>query len=136
MHGRVIGIHSRISDSTAANFHVSIGAYRDSWERLAKSESWGGRTRPARPYVGVRGADHPDGCQLDRVDENSPASKAGLKTGDIVVKVNGEEVHDYAAFTGCVARSKPGDEMTLLIKRDDKEMSLSMTVEAVRRRPR
>jgi serine protease Do len=136
MHGRVIGIHSRISDSTAANFHVSIGAYSDSWQRLAKSESWGGRTRPTRPYVGVRGADHPDGCQLGRVDDNSPASKAGLRTGDIIVKVNGEEVYDYAAFTGHVERSKPGDEMTLLIKRDDKEMSLSMTVEAARRRPR
>ena len=47
MHGRVIGIHSRISDSTAANFHVPIGTFLDTWDRLAKGENWGdGRPPP------------------------------------------------------------------------------------------
>ncbi len=41
MYGRVIGIHSKIGDSTSANFHVSIQAYLDNWERLAKAENWG-----------------------------------------------------------------------------------------------
>ena len=41
MHGRVIGVHNRISDSTAENFHVPIRTYYDTWDRLAKRESWG-----------------------------------------------------------------------------------------------
>ncbi|MDO8629667.1 MAG: serine protease, partial [Phycisphaerales bacterium] len=52
MHGKVIGIHSRISDSTSENFHVPISAYSDSWDRLAKGENWGGSQPPSRSWVG------------------------------------------------------------------------------------
>ena len=49
-------------------------------------------------YVGATGVDDADGCRLTVVDENSPASKAGLKVGDLVVKVDGREVKLYASF--------------------------------------
>lgn len=38
MHGRVIGIHSFISGSMVANFHVPIGKFYDSWEQMARGE--------------------------------------------------------------------------------------------------
>jgi len=133
MYGRLIGIHSRISDSIAENFHVPVGAYVDSWDRLAKGENWGDRRPPPQPYVGARGVDHPEGCQLERVEENSPAFKAGLKAGDIVLKVNGQEVTDRASFRECVARSKPGQEVQFEVKRGDQEMTVKVTVEARRR---
>ena len=109
MRGNVIGIHSRISDSTAENFHVSITAFRDSWDRLVKGESWGDE-RSQRPWFGVRGVEHPDGCKLESVEEDAPAYKAGLKAGDVVRKINGHEVKDYATLRRLVAESKPGDE--------------------------
>src|SRR5262249_12626858 len=40
--GRVIGIHSRISGSIAANIHVPVDTYRETFERLVKAEVWGG----------------------------------------------------------------------------------------------
>ena len=134
MHGRVIAIHSRISDSTADNFHVPIKTYSETWERLAKGESWGDERPPSRPWVGARGVDDPEGCRLERVDENGPAFKAGLKVGDIVVKVNGQEIKDSDSFFERVTEAKPGDEVTFEIKRDDKEISVKVTVEARRRR--
>ena len=136
MHGQVVGIHSRISESVAANFHVPITAYRESWERLAKGENWGGRRTGPRSFVGARGVDHPEGCQLERIEEDSPAARAELKVGDIVTKVNGKKLKDYDAFRECVAEAKPGEELTLIIKRDDQELSVTVTVEARRWRGR
>jgi serine protease Do len=132
MRGRVIGIHSRISSSTAENFHISIRAYRDSWDRLAKGENWGGERPSPRPWFGVRGADHPAGCKLEFVEENAPASKAGLKVGDVVRKVNAQEVKDYATLKRFVAVAKPGDELTVELQREEKEMTLIVKLEARR----
>jgi len=131
MRGSVIGIHSRISDSTAENFHVSITAFRDSWDRLVKGESWGDE-RPQRPWFGARGVDHPDGCKLESVEEDAPAFKAGLKVGDIVRKINGYEIKDYSTLRRLIAESKPGDELKVELQRDVKEMSITVKVEARR----
>jgi len=136
MHGRVIGIHSRISDSAAANFRVPIGAYHASWDRLVKGDNWGGRRPGPRSFVGARGVDHPEGCRLERIEENSPAFKADLKVGDIVMKVNGQKIKDYGSFRQFVAGTKPGEELTLDIKRDDQETSVKLTVEERRWRGR
>jgi len=136
MHGRVVGVHSRISDSAAANFHVPIGAYRRSWDRLVKGENWGGRGPGPRSFVGARGVDHPDGCQLERIEEGSPAFKADLKVGDIVTKVNGQKIKSFDSFRERVAEAKPGEELILEVKRDDKEMSVKVKVETRPRRDR
>jgi serine protease Do len=41
MNGRVIGIHSRIGGTISENMHVPVDTFRQTWERLAKGESWG-----------------------------------------------------------------------------------------------
>lgn len=133
MRGQVIGIHSRISDSTAENFHVPIRAFRDAWDRLAKGESWGDE-RQERPWFGARGVDHPDGCKLESVEEDAPAFKAGLKVGDVVSQINGQEVKDYATLRRLVAASKPGDELKIELQRDEKKMSIAVKIEARRSR--
>lgn len=40
LEGRVVGIHSRISNATTTNFHVPVQVFRDGWDRLAKGEVW------------------------------------------------------------------------------------------------
>jgi len=130
MRGRVIAIHSRISESTAENFHVPIQAYRDSWDRLVKGENWGDERPSPRPWLGVRGADHPAGCELVVVEENAPADKAGLKVGDIVRTINAREVKDYSGFRRLLAEAKPGDELKLELQRGEQEMLVTVKVEA------
>src|SRR5207249_1980480 len=90
MQGRLIGIHSRISNSITANIHVPVDTYRDTWDRLAKAEVWGagigGRASADAGYLGVECDDsNPKACKITRVITGSPAEKAGLKVGDIVV---------------------------------------------------
>jgi len=129
MRGRVIGIHSRISDSTAENFHVPITTYRETWDRLVNGENWGEQRPPPRAWIGARGVDDPDGCRLELVDENGPAARAGVKAGDIVRTVNKQPVKDYASFRRFVAAAKPGEELELELVRDRKEMLLTVKVE-------
>ena len=43
MHGRVIGINSRIGQQLTANLHVPVNPFRDHWEKIAASEVWGGK---------------------------------------------------------------------------------------------
>ncbi|MCI0534004.1 MAG: S1C family serine protease [Verrucomicrobiales bacterium] len=133
MYGRVIGIHSRISESTAENFHVPIARYVETWVRLAKGENWGGS---AGSSIGAGYADHPDGCQLNRIDENGPAFKAGLRVGDVVTKMNGRTIKNSGAFRQYVRQSKPGESITLEVKRETEKLFIKVIVEMRSRRGR
>ncbi len=126
--GRVIGIHSRISESTEENFHVPISAFLDSWDRLARGDDWGYGEFPARAYIGIWGVDATDGFLLQSVDADSPASRAGLKAGDIVTRFNNQAITSVTSYQQVLARTRPGNEVTLRIKRDGKELTLRVTV--------
>ncbi len=130
MHGRVIGIHSAISASLAENFHVAVTAFYDGWDLLVKKPDADNQPDKALAYVGAEGADDPDGCRLTAVDEDGPAAKAGLKVGDLVVKVDGREVPVYASFLRWVAEAEPGETLSLQVKRGDKQLSLEVKLEA------
>jgi serine protease Do len=133
MHGRVIGIHSRISESTAANFHAPIGSYVSDWERLARGDNWGAREPRSRAWVGLRGVDHPEGVRLEQVFEGGPAFKAGLRGGDLVTRFNGRPVTDYGSFLRALSQIQPGEQVTLDVRRDDEAWEAEVTVEARRR---
>lgn len=128
MHGRVVAIHSRISESTRENYHVPIQAFYTSWQRLAKGDNWGGQRPFPRAYVGAMGSDDPDGFRLDQIDENSPAARAGLRVNDLVRRFNGQSVNDAAEFFMRLWQTNPGDVVFLEIQRGDLGMSIRVTV--------
>lgn len=135
MYGRVIGIHSAISSSTSENFHVPIAQFLQDWDTLARSVlRREDTTTPPRAYAGVTGETAADGCRLTAVDRNSPASKAGLRVGDVVVQVEGRDIKAYSSFQRWVAESDPGDTLKLQIKRGEQSLSLALKLEAPPRR--
>jgi serine protease Do len=129
MHGRVIGIHSAISASVAENFHVAVSEFYDNWALLAKGTSGEVQVSAPRAYVGASGVNDAAGCRLTEVDEDSPASRAGLKVGDVVLKVNGREIKVSAAFRRWVDEAKPGETLNLEIKRGQEVLSVKVKVE-------
>jgi serine protease Do len=129
MHGRVIGIHSAISTSMADNFHVAVTAFYNGWDRLVKAPAPKSREDKLQAYIGATGVDDTDGCRLTQVDADGPAAKAGLKPGDLVVKVDGREVKWYASFRRWVALAEPGDTLSIEVKRGDQVLSLEIKVE-------
>jgi serine protease Do len=134
MHGRVIGIHSRIGGSITANFHVPVDTYRETWDRLVKGDRWGnGIGRPVRPtrgepYLGFKLNTSDKNCTISEVVEDSPAAKAGLKAGDVIKKFNGQQATTAAALFEAVRKTKPGDEVTFEIQRGKETMTLKINV--------
>jgi serine protease Do len=119
MQGRVIGVHSRIAREVTANFHVPVETYRETWERLAKSEEWGDESR--RPVIGIRGDDVKEGCRISEITPGLPAEKEGLKVGDIITLCDGKKVGTLADLIDILGKRKPGDEITLEFLRDGKK---------------
>jgi serine protease Do len=130
MHGRVIGIHSAISSAAAENFHVTVTEFYEGWKLLVKAPAGNKPADKPQAFVGALGEDDLDGCRLTAVDEGSPAAKAGLKVGDLVVQVDGREVKLYASLLRWVAESEPGEKLSLKVKRGDELLSLEVKLEA------
>jgi serine protease Do len=59
---------------------------------------------------------------------DGPADKAGLKPGDFITEMDGKAADELKAFIDAVAAHKPGDEVTLKVLRDGKEMSMKAKV--------
>ena len=56
--------------------------------------------------------------RVDAVNEGSPAAEAGIEVGDRLLSVDGEEFDSWDRFQSIMARTKPGDAVTIAIERD------------------
>jgi len=83
-----------------------------------------------RGYVGLElAADGPDGVRVARVEPGSPAAKAGVRDGDRLIRVGGRGVSGVKDARAAVAGLKPGDAVSLTVRRagDPAEVSLNAT---------
>ncbi len=69
-----------------------------------------------------------EGAFVLAVNENSAAERAGIKKGDVIVKVDGEAVKTNAELISKLARKRPGDAVKLAVLREGKEELLSATL--------
>ncbi len=69
-----------------------------------------------------------EGAIVAQVSPDSPASKGGIKQGDVVTEVNGEKVSNASALQVAVSEMTPGTPLKLGIVRDGKPMTLDLTV--------
>lgn len=67
---------------------------------------------------------------VDKVMDGLPAGKAGLKSGDKLLKLDGEDIDGVMEFRESLADRKAGDEITLKVLRDEKEMEIKVKLEA------
>ncbi|MFC1806519.1 S1C family serine protease [Planctomycetota bacterium] len=131
MHGRIVGIHSRIGGTLSSNVHVPADTYRETWDRLAKGEAWGARMMGPRrggPYIGVVADPHSDKPKIMSVQPKSPAAAAGIKQGDIITKFDGKPLKDFAALATAVRKKKPGNKVKIEIQRGDETLTLDLTI--------
>lgn len=130
--GEVIGINSRIFSGTGGymglSFSIPIDAAMDIYEQLKTNGE------VARAYLGIYPQDidrnlaeaynlaRPQGALLTRVSPDSPAQKAGLKPGDIILQYNDAQIMRASDLLNLLNRAKPNDAFHVQIQRDGKRM--------------
>jgi len=80
----------------------------------------GDAARGAGPYFGTIPDMTPrdSGLRITGVREGSPAERAGLKAGDVIVEFDGKAVADIYAYTYALREKKPGDAVKVVVERD------------------
>lgn len=104
--------------------------------REVKSSSHGGAASRSgtRPYFGSipdYSGDQP-GLALSGVTKDGPADKAGLKSGDVIVKLGGTQITNIDDFDSALRLFKGGDKVEVVAKRDGKDVKLTVTLGAPR----
>ncbi len=68
------------------------------------------------------------GVEITRVEDDSPAAKAGLKTGDVVLEFNGQRIEGTEQFVRMVRETPEGRQVKLLISRDGSTQTVAATI--------
>ena len=74
------------------------------------------------------GIDKVGGAIVSELVKGGPAQRAGIKVGDVIVKFDGKEIKDSSDLPSQVARVAPGTYVPVIILRDGKEVSVSLSV--------
>jgi photosystem II stability/assembly factor-like uncharacterized protein len=85
---------------------------------------------PAVPYFGIQGEDAPGGVKLTEAIQNGPAAKAGLKTDDLLIKIDDKPIENYEKMVEAVQAKKVGDKVKFAVKRGDETKEITVTLEA------
>ena len=85
-------------------------------------------TEVTRENMGRYNLREPRGVVVTRVAEGSPAARAGLKTGDVILRFDGEEVTTYRKLQRLISEAGPEQQVRLSISRNGAEQELSVTL--------
>ncbi|WP_025762575.1 Do family serine endopeptidase [Dyadobacter tibetensis] len=69
-----------------------------------------------------------DGVYVREFTENSAAKAGGVNKGDVIVKVDGREIHSIPQLQQSIGLHKPGDKVNLTVNRDGKEKEITVTL--------
>jgi len=95
----------------------------------------GGASSGGSPYATYFGSvpdfrDDVSGVLFADVHADSPAGKAGLKAGDLLVEFGGDPIKNLYDFTDALAAKKPGDVVAVVVKRGTQSIKVNVTLEA------
>ncbi len=119
MSGRVIGINSRIKESTDENFHIPANVWRRDWDRLSA-----GKVFQSGTGLGLTGEPVSAGLSITKVWKGEPADVSGLKPGDILVNYQSQRVGTQNDLVRLLNQERPGKQATLEISRAGKPMTV------------
>jgi len=128
MQGRVVGINSRISGNLAMNMHAPVDALMDEWQELLDGKVTESRRRRGRSRIdfGVP-LTYGDGCPVfEEVPEGSAAADAGLRSGDRLFEIDGDEISSRRDVMRALRNFKSGDKVEVVIERDGKGLELEV----------
>ncbi len=133
--GHVIGVNTAVSQNGQnIGFAIPINVIKDSVQNYQEN----GQIK--RPFLGVSYTllsqdvavmnDLPQGAYIQDVQQDSPADKAGLQSGDVIVKIDGKQINDNNTLANVISKDKIGQTITLSVFRDNNTQDMQATLEA------
>jgi len=138
LHGQVIGINTAINpQGKGIGFAIPIDAVKLALPQLIANG------HVARGQLGVMiqgmdegiakalGLDHAHGALVEEVNGSSPAAKAGIKSGDVITTVDGQDVKTSNELPRIIASHAPGTHVHLGVVRDKHTRDVDVTLEPI-----
>jgi len=138
MHGEVIGMNSAIETKVGQFAGVGFAIPSNMIKTMLPTLIKGGHITRGLIGVSIQNVTRELGEQFHvpgnrgalvaQVNRGSPAEKAGLKTGDVIVRFDGKDINDTGQLRNIVAATAPGTKAGVDVIRDGKEKTFTVTV--------
>ena len=132
--GEVIGVNAAITSPSGGNIGIGFAIPINTVKQILPDLM--GKGKVARGYLGISPRDidsdlgewlnltSTTGVLVETVQPETPADKAGLKVGDVILKFNAKKVTGAEQFRNLVAETSPGSKVNLEVLREGKTLSL------------
>jgi serine protease Do len=126
--GEVVGINSQIYSRTGGYMGLSFAVPIDVASHVKDQLVANGKVTRSRIGVSIQevdaqladsfGLERPRGALVGMVESESPGEKAGIRAGDVILKVDGTEIETSAQVPAIIAETKPGTPVKIELWRD------------------
>jgi serine protease Do len=134
LRGEVVGINTAIaSDAQNIGFAIPIDTVKSVMPILVSGRAergwFGASARPAEPgEANELGHPNPSAVIVEYVFDESPASRAGVHTDDLILRIGDQEVTDFIAFRRHLIGMRPGQTLELTLLREGAVIEVSSTL--------
>jgi len=143
--GEVIGINSQIFSRTGGymgvSFAIPIDVARGVEDQLIRT----GRVVRGRigvtiqdvnaPFAQAFGLDRPRGALVSSVEPDSPAARAGIAPGDVILSVAGHPIERYGELSSSISAMKPGSETSLQVWHRGQQQGVNVKIVELKEQP-
>jgi S1-C subfamily serine protease len=136
--GQLVGINTAIESRTGSYSGYSFAIPVNIVKKVVTDLKQYGEVQ--RAFLGVSintvdaylaekvGLDKIEGVYIADVNEGGAADRAGIRSGDVILKMNGKHVNSSSQLQEQVSMYKPGDKVDVLIKRDNKKKQIELVL--------
>lgn len=137
-HGELVGINTMISSQTGSYVGYSFAVPSNITRKIIQDIMEYGNVQ--RGILGVEGAElngaaskelgikQTQGFYIKKTTKNSGAEKSGLTTGDVIIKLDNQNISSFAELSGYINTKRPDDKVIVTFIRKDKTMTVPVTL--------
>ena len=138
LQGEMVGVNTAIFSRTGGNigigFAIPVNMAKNVFAQLKESgkvtRGWlGVMIQQVTPDLAENfGLDRPIGAFVGQVIPDSPADKAGIKAGDVIIEYNGKEVSQMSMLPALVANTDVGSKARVVLIRDGQKQNITIEI--------